>query len=170
MATLFDDLAEPSALPLGPVPADPPRPLVLDVFVPGKPTTAGSLKAFVNPKTGRPVVTVDNKQPQASWRTAVQGAVLNAWPLDDCRPLDGPVTVVVDFVMPRVASEPKRRTRPHTRKPDADKLLRAIMDALTHVVYTDDSRVDRGGWSKRSAEVGETPGARIRVFSVVGLS
>lgn len=139
--------------------------LVLDVFVPGKPEPKGSTKAFAvraNNRRGMRAVTIaDNKETQKAWSTRVHEAVTMAW--NGLGPHAGPVRVHVDFVMPRRASAPKRSTPPHTRKPDGDKLTRCVWDALTHVVWVDDAQVVEWSGSKREAEIGETPGARIRV-------
>lgn len=144
----------------------------LDVFVPGKPAPKGSTKGFH--RGGRVIITADNGPDQRDWSSRVRDAVGRAWRLDDVEfdapreaweygPTARPVHVVVDFVMPRRASAPKRRTDPHVRKPDGDKLTRCVWDALTHIVWVDDAQVVSWAGGKREAEIGETPGARIRV-------
>ena len=52
----------------------------------------------------------------------------------------GPVVLTVTFRLPRPDSLPKK-THHHTRKPDLDKLIRAIGDGLTGVVFVDDKQV-----------------------------
>lgn len=64
------------------------------------------------------------------------------------------------FVPPK---KPKFTAAPGT-KPDGDKLLRAVMDALTGVIYVDDSRVVRGAWSK---EFGPDEGVDILIYEVM---
>lgn len=73
--------------------------------------------------------------------------------------------VNIEFVLPRPMSTPKRSTPPAIKKPDLDKLARAILDALTHTVIADDSQVVNLRASKRLAELDETPGANIRVIA-----
>jgi crossover junction endodeoxyribonuclease RusA len=144
---------------LGAAQPDPGWPL--DVFVPGKPAPQGSMRAIVHKHSGRAVAIKDNNDRQKSWRADVRDAVLNVW---DQSPIDGPVQVAYDFVMPRPVSTPKRSTPAAIKKPDWDKLSRAISDALTSAgAYTDDSRTVDAHITKRIAEIGETPGARIRV-------
>lgn len=143
----------------------------LDIFVPGKPTPKGSTRAFV--RGGRAVTVADNKATQREWSAYVHDAAGQEWAALAARrplradwvagPISGPVHVRVDFVMPRRASAPKRSTPAHVRKPDGDKLTRCVWDALTHVVWVDDAQVVEWSGSKREAEIGETPGARIRV-------
>jgi crossover junction endodeoxyribonuclease RusA len=50
------------------------------------------------------------------------------------------VRVGIGFFLPRPASLPKR-IRHHTVRPDIDKLERAVFDALTGVLWHDDSQV-----------------------------
>jgi crossover junction endodeoxyribonuclease RusA len=56
--------------------------------------------------------------------------------------IEGPVTVdvVFGFGLPKRPGT-RRSQDPHTQRPDLDKLVRAVLDALTGVMYTDDSQV-----------------------------
>lgn len=129
------------------------------VFVPGEPAPQGSTRAFV--VNGHANITHDNSK-TLPWRTAIQAEILRqAGKLRIEFPESEPVSLSMEFVLPRPKSEPKTRTRPHTRKPDGDKLARAVGDALSGLVYRDDAQVTRMTWSKRTAETGEVPGARI---------
>lgn len=76
------------------------------------------------------------------WRLIVTNAARRALP-DGWTPLDEPVRVSAEFRMKR----PQRPTYalPGT-KPDADKLLRSILDSMADAgVYTQDSRVAQFG-------------------------
>jgi crossover junction endodeoxyribonuclease RusA len=136
----------------------------LDVFVAGHPAPKGSTTAFAvrsNNKRGMRAVTVaDNRPAQREWVAYVHDKVREKWGRG---PTTEPVRVETEFVMPRRKSAPKRSTPAHTRKPDGDKLTRCVWDALTHIVWDDDAQVVAWAGSKREAEIGETPGARIRV-------
>jgi len=56
----------------------------------------------------------------------------------------------------------------HTTKPDIDKLIRGILDALTSAgIYTDDSNVIRAIAVKSYANQGESPGASIYVTALI---
>lgn len=56
-------------------------------------------------------------------------------------PLEGALHLSATFVLPRPKSAPKRRVWPVV-KPDADKLLRALCDALTDAgAWIDDAQV-----------------------------
>lgn len=130
-------------------------PALLEVFVPGRPAPQGSKR-----HVGRGIL-VESSKACGPWRQTVAVFARQAY---DGPPLDGPLAVRIEFVMPRPANLPKRRaTPPMTKKPDTDKLARAILDALTSVVWRDDSQIVDLHPTKRYAEIGETPGARIRV-------
>lgn len=78
-----------------------------------------------------------------------------------------PMVCEVEFVLYRPKNLPKTKaTPPAVKKPDSDKLARAIGDAMKGVVYADDSQIVRWLISKRIAEPGEQMGARITVYPV----
>lgn len=128
---------------------------MIEFFVPGEPIPQGSLKAFM--VNGQARVVPDNKRTEP-WRKSVARAAAGLFQLSE-----GPAAVELEFVMPRTKSMPKSFTRAHTVRPDVDKLERAILDALTGVVWKDDSQVVSLRAGKRYARVGEEPGARICV-------
>lgn len=55
-------------------------------------------------------------------------------------PFVGAMDCELTFFLPRAQSAPVRRTLPIVR-PDADKLARAALDAMTGVIWVDDSQV-----------------------------
>lgn len=126
----------------------------LDVFVPGRPAPQGSKRHVGNG------VLVESSKAVAPWRTTVAWQVSQVW---RSAPLAGPVAVELEFVMPRPTSTSKRRTPPAIKKPDADKLIRAVLDALTKVVWSDDSVITEIRARKRLAEITEQPGCHILV-------
>lgn len=139
-------------------PLDDLAPFRASVFVPGQPIPQGSAKAFV--VAGRARVTASNGKTLNPWRTAIHDAVTPLTRPGAILIPDKPVKLTIEFIMPRTKSEPKR-TRPHTRRPDTDKLTRAVMDALHHTVYREDSQVIALCVTKRTAELDEQPGAHI---------
>lgn len=128
----------------------------------GTPQPEGSTKAFKHKTTGRVVVIADNRAPQLHWRGEVERAALEAAAvLGVALPYEGPVTVRALFLMPR--GKTVRRDH-HTVKPDADKLARAVGDALTAAkVYGDDAQVVEWHARKVYAPAGVEPGAFIQV-------
>lgn len=78
------------------------------------------------------------------------------------RPLfEGPVWVATSFVLPRPKSAPKTRAVSAAKRPDLDKLVRSVFDAITSVVVSDDAQVVASLAAKRVADVGETAGVTI---------
>lgn len=136
---------------------------MIEFFVPGRPAPQGS-KTFKGTRNGRGIM-VESSKELAPWRERVALAAHQAM---QGRPMYSGVALQAryDFVFPRRASEPKR-TAPMIQRPDGDKLERAINDALTGVVFTDDAAVVEWGGSKRRAEIDETPGVHIAVVPVV---
>lgn len=130
----------------------------MNLFIPGTPAPKGSTKAYV--VKGRAVTTNANAKTKP-WQQQVSVMVAAEVGSKILFPRPAPVILVMEFVMPRTTSEPKRTTRAHTRKPDSDKLARSVFDALTGVVYEDDSQVVDHYVRKRTALIGEQPGLHI---------
>lgn len=115
----------------------------LQFFVPGTPQPQGSKRAFV--VAGRAVVTEQGGERFKSWRTAITDAAVAAY---SASPYRGPVCVRAEFRFARPKSHltskgalTKSAPRIHVSKPDLDKLVRTVLDALTGVVIHDDSQV-----------------------------
>jgi len=123
----------------------------------GVPSTQGSAKAFV--RGGRAYVTHDSGDKLRSWRSVVAAEAHTA--MNGRSPLDAPVEITVKFYLPRPKSAPKSRTLPD-RKPDLDKLARAIGDAIEGIVYTQDSRICRWMLSKHYGD----PRAHVSVSAL----
>ena len=143
-------------------------PRVVSFFAAGVPAPKGSTKAFaVRTKAGavRAVVTDDNARTRP-WAAMVKDAAKQAIRGSNILefPRGVPVALDVTFLMPRPASLPKR-VQTHTKKPDLDKLVRALKDALTGTLWQDDSQVVRVGAAKRYAGLDEPPGAAVRVMA-----
>lgn len=132
------------------------------VFVPGEAKPKGSASGFpIKRKDGSVGVNVTNSNPDAAgWQAIVSRYLVDAVGSPVPYP-SGPVAVTLTFVLRRTASEPKRRTRPMDRKPDLDKITRTVFDAMTGIVFRDDSQITWSAQSKRTAEADESPGVRI---------
>lgn len=139
------------------------RRLVLDVFVPGRPAPQGS-KRYLGVKGGKGI-TVESSKAVAPWRADIREAAAKA--RGDQLAETGPMLVTLMFVMPRPTSTPKRRTPAAVKRPDLDKLIRAVLDAVGSAgcVWTDDSQVVDLHATKRIAEPGEAPGCHITIHT-----
>ena len=130
---------------------------LLSLFVPGHPKPQGS-KNYYGHRRGKAVL-VEASRESGPWRDRIAWAAHNAW---TPRPVLSGVALsaVLLFVMPRPSSTPKT-TPPAVKRPDLDKLVRTVFDALTGPVFVDDAAVTDLQASKRLAAVHETPGVHI---------
>jgi Holliday junction resolvase RusA-like endonuclease len=145
--------------------------MTLRFTVLGTPAPQGSKKGYV--VNGRAVIVEDSKRTKP-WRQDVQAAALAA--IGDRPPLEGPLEVTVVFRMPRPGYH--FRTGQHAgelkpgapayvdKKPDVDKLVRALLDSLTKVVWRDDAQVAVLVVGKEYATAPARPGADITVTPV----
>lgn len=140
----------------------------------GLPQPGGSKRAFpFKGKDGRLHVSVSDANPKAkSWMLAVAMAARAA--IGENAPLlTSALELSVTFTFPRPkghygsgrnagkvkASAPQY----HTTRPDRTKLLRALEDALTGVLWKDDAQVVDGPTTKL---YGEVAGAHVRVCTL----
>lgn len=106
------------------------------VFGPAQPQ--GSARAFIPRGCSRPVITSDNKQLR-SWRQDVAAAALAA--MDGKQRIEKePVKLSVLFTFEKPKSVRAKATNKAT-KPDLDKLIRALCDGMTGIVFRDDAQV-----------------------------
>lgn len=121
---------------------------IIQFGVPGIPQPRGSKRAMPNRAGGRPLM-VDTNAKSKPWMATVASAASSAM---EGRPLlDGPLVLDVAFYFPRPKSHYRtgknshllRADAPgwHDKKPDCDKLVRSIGDAMTGVVYRDDAQL-----------------------------
>lgn len=132
--------------------------MVIKFTVVGKPQPAGSKRAFVNPKTGRAIVTDDNKRSKP-WQAEVRVAAAEVMPGEL---LTGPLKVRMIFYRSRPKAHygtgrnelrVKDSAPQHpVTKPDVLKLARGVEDALTGVIWRDDAQIVDEVISKRFGE------------------
>lgn len=129
----------------------------------------GNLRAFHGRGMKFPIVTETNRSVK-SWQQLIAAAAttaLEALPPDERRLVTGGVRCAVTFYLPRpkALSRPIHRSRvvAHTTAPDIDKLARAVLDALTAVVWHDDAQVVDLVAAKRYAGLEEPARAEITV-------
>jgi crossover junction endodeoxyribonuclease RusA len=138
----------------------------ISFFVAGVPKPAGSKRGFFIPKIKRVVIT-DACKGSRDWKTDVKhaGQKEYAGPLRQ-----GALAVRLVFLVVR----PKAHYRTGknaaslrdgapvypTTKPDVLKLARAVEDALTGIIWRDDSQIVTEHLSKRFADA---PGVRVEI-------
>lgn len=108
-------------------------------WVAGQPVTQGNHRAFV--VAGKARITEKKPGNLQAWRHAIATEARHI--RGPGEPLSGPVAVEMFFSIPRPKSLPKRRRvwPIGARSGDVDKLSRAAFDAMTGVLFADDSQV-----------------------------
>ncbi len=101
----------------------------------GLPIPQGSTRVWM--VNGKPITTSSAKG-LGAWRRVVADVAQRYAP---DKPWGGPVLIDLHFGLPKPKSAPKRRRVWPDKRPDLDKLTRAVLDALTYVVFGDDSQV-----------------------------
>lgn len=140
----------------------------ISFFVSGVPVPKGSAKAFVNRHTGRATVLQDNRERQKPWASAIHYTALLHF--GGVRPSPEAIHITVQFYLPRPKSHYKKSGEltgkaptHHTGKPDLDKLVRCVLDALTGVIWVDDSQVMKIDTYKGYESPIVGPGVKIRI-------
>jgi Holliday junction resolvase RusA-like endonuclease len=153
--------------------------IVLEVL--GIPEAQGSMVAFLGRHDKRPHVKPVNEARLKRWRKKVRGEAEHAMAYHD--QITGPVKVQLVFAFDRPASHygtgrnaallrANAPAFPDNRATkDIDKLERALFDALSGVVFADDSQVcdvrARKVWAGESEHAPASPGVRIQVQPAV---
>ncbi len=108
----------------------------ISFFVPGTPVAKGRPRAYKMHNghigTYTPDKTVD-------WERKVRSYAYDVKP---ATPLDGPLTVCIEFTLLKPKSVSKKRQFPSV-KPDLDNLEKAVLDAMNGLIYTDDALICR---------------------------
>ena len=117
--------------------------MILDVSIPGPPATQGSKRYVGNGRV------IESDKRLASWRAETRHIAAQNFILDE--PTKNAVTVLILWCITRPKSHYGTGANAHvvkesaplrpTTKPDVDKVARAVLDALTSVVYVDDAQV-----------------------------
>lgn len=142
-------------------------------FVPGVPVPKGSAKAFYIKKINRTVVTQTNAAKQKPWASLI---AVKAEEAHVILSVSGAVRLNMTFLLPRPRSHYRsganaallKDSAPKfpVSKPDVDKLVRCVADALTEVAYRDDSQVTAIYAEKVYAVASEGAGVQIDVILV----
>lgn len=143
---------------------------MISFFVRGRPVPQGSKQYFVNRYTGRAQGREANPN-TASWRADVRAKAEEEMMFAEMFQKGVRAEMVFFFERPRCHFRTGKNANQlrddapqmHSQKPDADKLARAVLDAIAKVVIIDDQRVHTLCVTKRWVSSGEQPGALITV-------
>lgn len=144
---------------------------MISFFVPGTPKPAGSKRAFALRKagvlTGR-VAVVDASKGSKDWKGDVKRFASEEYkgPL-----LDGPLKVTLTFYVARPQGHSGKKGLSASApaypvvRPDLLKYARAVEDALTGVIWSDDSQIVTELLRKRYAKALTVPGVLVEAES-----
>ena len=152
----------------------------------GLPAPQGSKRLLPRgARRGGVPIMVESSKRVPKWRRAIRDEARRAMELlegEAQRPRTGAIGIRIEFRMPRPKGHwlpansrrpiPVLRDRAPTRpvgKPDADKLARAVLDAITGVVIADDALVVDLHASKVYANEHREVGAEIRVTDLAAV-
>lgn len=125
--------------------------MAINFYVPGVPVAKGRPRAFKMHNGGIGTYTPDKT---VAWEQKVRAYACEVKP---ATPFDIPLSVSLQFILPRPKSCPKHRIHPIT-KPDLDNLEKAVMDAMNGLIYVDDSRIclktSLKGYSEDTTKIG----------------
>ncbi len=133
------------------------------VFVPGPVVAQPRQRHTIRyTKQGEPFLAnyVSERDPVQGFKRVVQMFVRQAW---RGGPVKGPVSLVAVFVFPRPQRLKEGGRAWHVCKPDSDNLVKAVKDALTQIVWVDDSQVCEECVRKRYAATGEEEGVELTI-------
>ncbi|HHK42098.1 MAG TPA: RusA family crossover junction endodeoxyribonuclease [Planctomycetaceae bacterium] len=140
-------------------------------ILPGKPVGQGRPRMrTVKTKDGRSFASAYDPAKSRNYKSLVQDIAARA--LEDVggQILSGPCSVHIHAKAAWPRSQWRKRTpRPlswWTGKPDIDNIAKAILDAMSGVVYLDDTQVCRLSVEKTRPPQGEPDCVRVSVFEV----
>ena len=146
---------------------------LIEFFVAGVPATSGSKTGFYNPKIKRVIMVPANKK-QKPWMAYVRAVAVEYY---SGPPITGPIKLHLNFFLPRPKShygsgknhEQVKASAPEypQGRPDRLKLARAVEDALTSIIWRDDSQVVDGNTIKLYCDNARpTPGVYITIQEI----
>lgn len=147
---------------------------VFDVYVKGTPIQQGSMKAFpIRRSNGSLGVSmIHNKAgPLTAWREQIRVEFIKKYPELSKALTEGgyfkqysPIHVTAIFYLKKPKSS--KLPDPTNKKADLDKLLRAIHDAMSGLVYFDDCQIIEIDTTKEWADDDTPEGVHIIVYDL----
>ena len=129
------------------------------IWVPGDPKTKGS---WVPMQTSSGIKFRPAGKGASKWYKDAERAIGEQW---EHGKLEGPIKTRFLFLLPR--KKTVKRKFPISRYDgDVDKLVRALLDSMTGIVYNDDSQVVDVTASKRYAD-NSSPGVWVYISTAV---
>jgi len=128
----------------------------IEFFVPGKPVAKQRPRFTSRGKFGRAFTPPET----VNYEALVKMCALEASRPD--LPMESAVGVVLTIHVERPRSAPKRVRYP-VKRPDADNVVKSILDGMNGILYRDDSQVVTGRWEKIFAVDEKREGVHVQV-------
>ena len=140
----------------------------LRITLPGEPHAQGRPRAF---KTPGGFIRLYDPASSRNWKATAQEHFITAMrEAGEAGPLLGPVEVTIRavFTCPKTdyRKNNPRGQRPHAKRPDAENVAKAVLDAGTGVLYADDAQVCELKIEKVIGAQGEAPRVEVTVWSL----
>jgi Holliday junction resolvase RusA-like endonuclease len=137
----------------------------MEFFVAGEPVPQGSTKSFYIEKLNRVVTTHGNRNTER-WRQRIAAEAQRCNEVREstffCEDRNCGYIVRLHFQFSKPKSMPKKRHL-NTKRPDLDKLIRAVLDGITGVLIPDDAQVIGIAASKSYCDGSHQPGLTISI-------
>lgn len=141
---------------------------MIELFIPGVPIAQPRTKATIRGGHAGVFTPTKTSTGKSNGIAEYKAAIRHAWAeATSMPPLEGPVKIDVVMVFSRPSAmiwkTRAMRREWHTKKPDADNVLKAVKDALMALAWRDDSQVCLAVVRKLIASGDEQPHTIIRV-------
>jgi Holliday junction resolvase RusA-like endonuclease len=121
----------------------------ISITVPVEAVPKGSVRAFIAPKQQRAIIVQDKHYQLRLYESILRDHLSQAMQAQSL--FEGPVRVRIVFNRSRPKSK-RKNTKYAATRPDIDKLARAVLDAMTGIVFVDDAQVAALTAEKRYAD------------------
>jgi Holliday junction resolvase RusA-like endonuclease len=134
------------------------------MVIPGEPCAQGRPRFA---RRGKFVVAFDPAKSR-NWKATAQALMQTA--MGTAAPMQGPLSVDVAATFTCPKGDHRKTPRPrrwHAKRPDAENVVKAVLDAATGVLWLDDSQVARLVVVKAIGAQGEAPRVWLRVRPIM---
>jgi len=142
---------------------------MISFFVAGEPAPKGSTRSFY---VGGKVITTNANRRTKDWQARIATEAQQAYSPFPCATgtgwvkTDKAVRIVARFLLQRPKSLPKKVVH-NIKRPDLDKLIRAVLDGITGILIEDDSQVVNITATKQYAQANERHGVLIKLEEIL---
>jgi Holliday junction resolvase RusA-like endonuclease len=97
------------------------------------------MKAIISRTTGRALLVPANEARLKRYTAILRNVFQQC--MEGKQPINAPILIAVSFRLPCPKSRRRKKEKWVTTPPDIDKLERALLDAMTGIIFNDDAQV-----------------------------